>query len=163
MAAVSHHCDGVDGPHARRLKLSSPIGEMLDHGVDSWSLGIIFLTLNQISDFKKQFTGVMYLPWSYDVAMLALFVYYLILGLFPDLVHFLHEPEIFFYIEWILIAIVSSQILSSLFQGLMRMYKSYKQTYNHYSRISNGIISISHLMPLHIPLLVPMDNPSNLA
>ena len=29
--------DGIDGKQARRTKTSSPLGELFDHGLDSWA------------------------------------------------------------------------------------------------------------------------------
>ncbi|KAF7459272.1 cdp-alcohol phosphatidyltransferase superfamily protein [Cryptosporidium felis] len=36
--------DAVDGKHARRLKLSSPLGQLLDHGLDSYTT-VFFVTI----------------------------------------------------------------------------------------------------------------------
>ena len=36
--------DALDGKHARALGLSSPIGQLLDHGLDSFSASIFTMT-----------------------------------------------------------------------------------------------------------------------
>jgi ethanolaminephosphotransferase len=36
--------DALDGKHARRLKLSSPIGQLIDHGLDSFTASIFTMT-----------------------------------------------------------------------------------------------------------------------
>lgn len=85
--------DGIDGKQARRTKTSSPLGELFDHGVDSYSAAMIpifffamfgtrtippyrmyFVMWNvflnfYLTHFEKYNTGVLYLPWAYDVTM----------------------------------------------------------------------------------------------
>jgi ethanolaminephosphotransferase len=92
---VSYTLDGIDGKQARRLKLSGPLGELFDHGLDSYSTFFIPACLYSIfgrldasvppirmyyiiwtlffsfylSHFEKYNTGVLYLPWGYDLGM----------------------------------------------------------------------------------------------
>jgi len=103
---LSHTLDGIDGKQARRTGSSTPLGELFDHGLDSWAT--IFITgsvysifgrnedLYSISVFRmycvlwnvyfcfltshweKYNTGVLYLPWGYDFSMVGGFVLYLI-------------------------------------------------------------------------------------
>lgn len=89
--------DGIDGKHARRTKSSSPLGELFDHGLDSWAtvffpvsiysifgrgesgvnvfrlylilLGLMFCFL--ISHWEKYNTGVLFLPWGYDLSQIV--------------------------------------------------------------------------------------------
>lgn len=87
------HIDGIDGKQARRTGTSGPLGELFDHGVDSYSAALIpiymfsifgthattpirmhFITWNIflnffLTHFEKYNTGVMYLPWAYDFTM----------------------------------------------------------------------------------------------
>lgn len=37
--------DGIDGKQARRLGMSGPLGELFDHGLDSWTSFFIPVTL----------------------------------------------------------------------------------------------------------------------
>ena len=106
---LSHTLDGIDGKQARRTGTSSPLGELFDHGCDSWST--IFITgtfysvfgrnldgysisefrmylilwsvffVFHVSHWEKYNTGVMFLPWSYDVAMVGGTVLYFVTGL----------------------------------------------------------------------------------
>ena len=103
---LAHTLDGIDGKQARRTGTSTPLGELFDHGLDSWST--IFITgaiysmfgRNQdhlsispfrmfclfwnvyvcflISHWEKYNTGVLYLPWGYDFSMITSFLMYLI-------------------------------------------------------------------------------------
>lgn len=96
---LAHTLDGIDGKQARRTKATGPLGELMDHGVDSWtalfvpmyiyslfgsadfSFGphrmllifwAVFLTF-YVTHWEKYITGVLYLPWSYDVSQIFLF------------------------------------------------------------------------------------------
>jgi hypothetical protein len=86
--------DGIDGKQARRIGLSGPLGELFDHGLDSYSASLIPLCLYSVfgrgeqysvepmrfyyvelcilfnfhvSHWEKYNTGVLYLPWGYDL------------------------------------------------------------------------------------------------
>lgn len=101
---LAHTLDGIDGKHARRTRSSGPLGELMDHGLDSWTalfipfciysifgradysesplrmlfvFWTIFLTF-YLSHWEKYNTGILYLPWSYDASQVALFVLYMI-------------------------------------------------------------------------------------
>ncbi|CRL01603.1 CLUMA_CG014202, isoform A [Clunio marinus] len=90
---VAYTLDGIDGKQARRTGTSTPLGELFDHGLDSYSSLFImiyifslfgthdfpvirmqFMTfcvyLNfYLSHFEKYNTGVMFLPYAYDFVM----------------------------------------------------------------------------------------------
>lgn len=96
---LAHTLDGIDGKQARRTGTSGPLGELFDHGLDSWSTvfiaGSVYSTFGRngdgysvpvmhmylilwnvflsfhISHWEKYLTGVMYLPWGYDMAMVG--------------------------------------------------------------------------------------------
>lgn len=101
---LAHTLDGIDGKQARRTKASGPTGELMDHGLDSWTalfvpfciysmfgrtdysyspfrvlfiFWAVFVTF-YLSHWEKYNTGVLYLPWSYDSSQLLLFVLYLL-------------------------------------------------------------------------------------
>jgi len=96
---LSHHLDGMDGKQARRTGSSSPLGELFDHGLDSWATlflpvaifsifgrtepdglsvlrmyGIMWLIMSAfiISHWEKYNTGVLVLPWSYDLSQVGM-------------------------------------------------------------------------------------------
>ena len=101
---MAHTLDGIDGKQARRTGSSGPLGELFDHGVDSWTAMLVpfciysifgrsdysfgpmrvlfifwtvFLTF-YLSHWEKYNTGVLYLPWSYDITQITLFICYLL-------------------------------------------------------------------------------------
>lgn len=83
----------MDGKQARRTGTSGPLGELFDHGLDSYSAALIpiyifslfgtvdlppirmfFVIWNVFLNFylthvEKYNTGVMFLPWGYDFTM----------------------------------------------------------------------------------------------
>ena len=104
MHFLAHTLDGIDGKQARRTGSSGPLGELFDHGLDSWTslftpfciysifgradysfppirvqlvFWSVFLTF-YLSHWEKYNTGILYLPWIYDITQVALFVLYLI-------------------------------------------------------------------------------------
>jgi len=101
-----HTLDGIDGKQARRTGTSTPLGELFDHGLDSWSTifitGAIYSMFGRnddglslplfrmfclfwnvyvcflVSHWEKYNTGVLYLPWGYDFSMITSFLMYII-------------------------------------------------------------------------------------
>lgn len=87
--------DGIDGKQARRIGLAGPLGELFDHGLDSYTAVLIPACLYSVfgrtdssispirmyyimwmiffnfyvSHWEKYNTGVLYLPWGYDFGM----------------------------------------------------------------------------------------------
>ncbi|XP_063363203.1 ethanolaminephosphotransferase 1 [Cydia amplana] len=92
---VAYTLDGIDGKQARRTGTSGPLGELFDHGLDSYSavfipaclysifgrdelspLRMFFVIWNIFINFylthwEKYNTGVMFLPWGYDFTMIG--------------------------------------------------------------------------------------------
>jgi len=103
---LSHTLDGIDGKQARRTGSSTPLGELFDHGLDSWATifitGAIYSVFGRnedgfsisvfrmfcihwnvyicflVSHWEKYNTGVLYLPWGYDFSMVGSFLLYLV-------------------------------------------------------------------------------------
>jgi len=94
---VAYTLDGIDGKQARRTGTSGPLGELFDHGLDSWTAVLIptclysvfgrsplsvtpiryywicwnvFITF-YITHWEKYNTGVLFLPWGYDFSMIS--------------------------------------------------------------------------------------------
>ncbi|XP_055298290.1 ethanolaminephosphotransferase 1 isoform X2 [Sitodiplosis mosellana] len=103
---VAYTLDGIDGKQARRTGTSGPLGELFDHGVDSYSAALIpiymfsifgtdqisplrmhFIIWNvflnfYLTHFEKYNTGVLYLPWAYDFTMWGVTIVLMITGIF---------------------------------------------------------------------------------
>lgn len=89
--------DGVDGKQARRTNSSTPLGELFDHGLDSWACIYFVVTVYSIfgrgdtgvsvlvlylllwvvlfsfilSHWEKYNTGILFLPWGYDLSQVV--------------------------------------------------------------------------------------------
>lgn len=89
--------DGVDGKQARRTNSSTPLGELFDHGLDSWACIFFVATVYSIfgrgesgvgvktlyyilwvvlfsfilSHWEKYNTGILFLPWGYDISQVV--------------------------------------------------------------------------------------------
>ena len=87
----------MDGKQARRTNSSTPLGELFDHGLDSWACiffvttvysifgrgetGVSVATLYYIlwvvlfsfilSHWEKYNTGILFLPWGYDASQVV--------------------------------------------------------------------------------------------
>lgn len=94
----AHTLDGIDGKHARKTGSSGPLGELFDHGLDSWATLFMPLCLYSVfgredfscntmrfflilcnvhfcfilSHWEKYNTGILYLPWGYDLSQMVL-------------------------------------------------------------------------------------------
>ncbi|XP_028167672.1 ethanolaminephosphotransferase 1-like [Ostrinia furnacalis] len=106
---LAYNLDGIDGKQARRLGVSGPLGELFDHGIDSYVVFfipyglmavfgrdheftlptlrglclVISVCLNfYVSHWEKYSTGTLYLPWGYDLSMWASSMLYLAPGIY---------------------------------------------------------------------------------
>ena len=96
-ASVCCIADGIDGKQARRTGTSGPLGELFDHGLDSWATffmpvgmyslfgrgdyGVGPVTVYWVligvmltfvaSHWEKYNTGVLFLPWGYDASQMV--------------------------------------------------------------------------------------------
>lgn len=101
---LAHTLDGTDGKQARRTKTSGPLGELFDHGLDSWAtlfmpIGIFsvfgrgdhsvdvmhmsFIMLSVqvtfiMSHWEKYNTGILFLPWGYDPSQIGMAAMYFV-------------------------------------------------------------------------------------
>ncbi|KAJ8710837.1 hypothetical protein PYW08_009352 [Mythimna loreyi] len=109
MIFLAYNLDGLDGKQARRIGVSGPLGELFDHGLDSYIvflipyslisifgrdpvfsvtclrglLIIISVVMNfYVSHCEKYNTGTLYLPWSYDLSMWVCPILFLVAGVY---------------------------------------------------------------------------------
>uniref|UniRef100_A0A672UTH3 Ethanolaminephosphotransferase 1 n=1 Tax=Strigops habroptila TaxID=2489341 RepID=A0A672UTH3_STRHB len=101
---IAYTLDGVDGKQARRTNSSTPLGELFDHGLDSWacvyfvvtvystfgrgstgvSVFVLYLLLWVVlfsfilSHWEKYNTGILFLPWGYDVSQVTISIVYIV-------------------------------------------------------------------------------------
>uniref|UniRef100_A0A8C0D6H4 Ethanolaminephosphotransferase 1 n=1 Tax=Balaenoptera musculus TaxID=9771 RepID=A0A8C0D6H4_BALMU len=116
---VAYTLDGVDGKQARRTNSSTPLGELFDHGLDSWSCVYFVVTVYSIfgrgssgvsvfvlylllwvvlfsfilSHWEKYNTGILFLPWGYDVSQVTISFVYIVTAIVG--VEAWYEPFLF--------------------------------------------------------------------
>jgi len=146
---VAYTLDGIDGKQARRTGTSSPLGELFDHGLDSYSTTIIhiymfslfgrehlppihmfFIIINGtinffVTHFEKYNTGVMYLPIAYDYVMCSISLVLALTSLIGPWIwirtYFGIRPRVFFEI-----ILFTSGPITSHWVSLYNIYLSYK-------------------------------------
>ncbi|CAH4037838.1 ethanolaminephosphotransferase 1 [Pieris brassicae] len=147
---VAYTLDGIDGKQARRTGTSGPLGELFDHGLDSYSAVLIptclysifgrdelsplrffFVIWNIFINFylthwEKYNTGVMFLPWGYDFTMIGSCILLLVTSVIgPQAWHVGLPggltPGIIFEVTLYLSAMLTSQTVI-----LWNIYKSYR-------------------------------------
>ncbi|XP_012583065.1 PREDICTED: ethanolaminephosphotransferase 1 isoform X2 [Condylura cristata] len=116
---TAYTLDGVDGKQARRTNSSTPLGELFDHGLDSWSCVFFVVTVYSIfgrgpsgvsvfvlyillwvvlfsfilSHWEKYNTGVLFLPWGYDISQVTISFVYIVTAIVG--VEAWYEPFLF--------------------------------------------------------------------
>lgn len=154
---LAYMLDGMDGKQARRTGSSTPLGELFDHGCDSWSAILVPLGLMSalgrgsewggsphvavvpcittvagfyMCHWEKYITGCLYIPWIYDIMQLGCGAAYIATGVFGvQLWHFYLFPGWTFCMgmRWIL-------MLGFVFSIPMTLYNIYQ--YHHQKSIS---------------------------
>ncbi|XP_068625149.1 ethanolaminephosphotransferase 1-like [Battus philenor] len=157
---LAYNLDGIDGKQARRLGVSGPLGEMFDHGLDSYIVFLIPFSLFSIfgrdefsvplfrgylilasvilnfyvTHCEKYITRVLYLPWGYDVAMWAAVILFLVAGVFgPGCFKTFVFGEVTFA-QALELAIHATGLFTTLPVSIYNVYLSYRnRTGNSYS------------------------------
>ncbi|KAG7455264.1 hypothetical protein MATL_G00254750 [Megalops atlanticus] len=146
--------DSIDGKHARRTLSSSPLGELFDHGLDSWATSLFTLSLFSVfgisaetavsaytlygvlcvvlltftvSHWEKYNTGILFLPWGYDISQVTLTAVYLLTAVVG--VEAWHKPLPFgYFVTDILIAmVIGCSAFLSLPQTLYNIYLAHQR------------------------------------
>uniref|UniRef100_A0A8C5Q7E0 Ethanolaminephosphotransferase 1 n=1 Tax=Leptobrachium leishanense TaxID=445787 RepID=A0A8C5Q7E0_9ANUR len=152
---LAYALDSIDGKHARRTQSSSPLGELFDHGLDSWTASIFPLSIFSIfgcgsrdselsvktmyavtcivlftfmlSHWEKYNTGVLFLPWTYDISQVSMTVVYILTAAVG--VDGFEKPFLFnFHMNHILISfVVGCSLFISIPQTMNNIFQGYKQ------------------------------------
>ncbi|XP_076236084.1 ethanolaminephosphotransferase 1 [Calliopsis andreniformis] len=101
---MAYTLDGIDGKQARRTQTSGPLGELFDHGLDSWTTMLITVCMFSVfgrtdhsvsplrmyfilwsvfinfylTHWEKYNTGILFLPWGYDLSMVGTIIVFII-------------------------------------------------------------------------------------
>ncbi|KAH7973986.1 hypothetical protein HPB49_008269 [Dermacentor silvarum] len=150
---LAHTLDGIDGKHARRTGSSGPLGELFDHGLDSWATLFMPVCLYSVfgraemscntwrfllvlcnihfcfilSHWEKYNTGILYLPWGYDISQMPS-VWEAVRPLLSGVVLFVlalswavaspndvlsHQPRLFYFLLGTLFSNISCRLIIS--------------------------------------------------
>ncbi|KAJ2940880.1 hypothetical protein O0L34_g10140 [Tuta absoluta] len=149
---LAYTLDGIDGKQARRTQTSGPLGELFDHGLDSYSVFFIPACLYSIfgrldfsippirmyyvmwnillnfylSHWEKYNTGVLFLPWGYDFSMWASTFIFMLTGWKGTAFYKRYvfgSYTVANVFEWV---IYGTGVFTNLPVSLYNVYKSYK-------------------------------------
>ncbi|XP_026750503.2 ethanolaminephosphotransferase 1-like [Galleria mellonella] len=149
---LAYTLDGIDGKQARRTQTSGPLGELFDHGLDSYSVFFIPACLYSIfgrldysiapirmyyvmwnllfnfyiSHWEKYNTGVLFLPWGYDFSMWASTLFFLWTGIKGTGFYKRHVFGSYTLANMFEILIYATGVFTNLPVALYNIYKSYK-------------------------------------
>ncbi|KAK9869249.1 hypothetical protein WA026_002999 [Henosepilachna vigintioctopunctata] len=163
---LAYTLDGIDGKQARKTGTSGPLGELFDHGLDSYSAGFIPIAMYSIfgrdnpysmdvyrfffmmwnivtnfytSHFEKYNTGVLFLPWAYDFSMWGTIIVFAMTGIFgPELWQFKLDNGIKTSTVFELL-LYGSAIVSNVPVVTYNIYKSYRDKTGYMRPLSEAI------------------------
>ncbi|XP_043918789.1 ethanolaminephosphotransferase 1 [Protopterus annectens] len=163
---TAYTLDGVDGKQARRTNSSTPLGELFDHGLDSWACiffvvtvysifgrgetGVSVLTLYFIlwvvlfsfilSHWEKYNTGILFLPWGYDISQVTISLVYIVTAIVG--VEAWHVPILFsfMYRDLFTIMILGFAFTATLPMSLYNVFKAYKSSTLKHSSFYESVL-----------------------
>uniref|UniRef100_A0A8C5CGX3 Ethanolaminephosphotransferase 1 n=1 Tax=Gadus morhua TaxID=8049 RepID=A0A8C5CGX3_GADMO len=169
---LAYTLDGVDGKQARRTNSSTPLGELFDHGLDSWACiffvttvysifgrgetGVSVATLYYIlwvvlfsfilSHWEKYNTGILFLPWGYDASQVTISIVYIVTAVVG--VETWYKPILwhFHYRDMFSIMIVACSFTVTLPMSLYNVLKAHR----------NNTLKHSNLYEAFLPFLSPV-------
>ncbi|KAK4885714.1 hypothetical protein RN001_001985 [Aquatica leii] len=151
---IAYTLDGIDGKQARRTGSSSPLGELFDHGIDSYTASLIpiavysvfgrgtafsinsvhfyFLLWNVLVNFhlchwEKYNTGVLFLPWGYDITMCCTVLTFILSGIWGNELWQFVLPGDITIGKMLEVLIYGTALFSNLPTVLWNVYLSYKE------------------------------------
>ncbi|KAI4894368.1 hypothetical protein NFI96_022187, partial [Prochilodus magdalenae] len=171
---LAYTLDGVDGKQARRTNSSTPLGELFDHGLDSWACvffvcsmysvfgrgesGVTVLTLYYLlwvvlfsfilSHWEKYNTGILFLPWGYDLSQVTISIVYIITAVvgvetwYQTVIWNLH------YRDFFVVMILGCLFAVTLPMSLYNVLKAYRNNTLKHSSMYEA------LLPFFSPILL---------
>ncbi|XP_028927594.1 ethanolaminephosphotransferase 1 isoform X1 [Ornithorhynchus anatinus] len=158
---TAYTLDGVDGKQARRTNSSTPLGELFDHGLDSWACVYFVVTVYSIfgrgrtgvsvfvlylllwvvlfsfilSHWEKYNTGILFLPWGYDMSQVTISIVYIVTAVVG--VEAWYEPFLFnfLYRDLFTTMIIGCAVTVTLPMSLYNFCKAYRNKTLKYSSV----------------------------
>ncbi|XP_026332768.1 ethanolaminephosphotransferase 1-like [Hyposmocoma kahamanoa] len=145
---LAYNLDGVDGKQARKIGVSGPLGELFDHGLDSYIvflipfslisvfgrdeyslsifrgyLVVMSIVLNfYVSHCEKYTTGTLYLPWGYDLSMWVATLLFLVGGIKGPSVYKYHVLPGITFVQVLEVAIHGTGLFTTLPVAIYNVY-----------------------------------------
>ncbi|KAL3286342.1 hypothetical protein HHI36_000850 [Cryptolaemus montrouzieri] len=170
--------DGIDGKQARKTSTSGPLGELFDHGLDSYSVSLVpiamfsifgrnenyyslnvyrlFLMMCNIvgnffsPHFEKYNTGLLFLPWGYDFSMWGTIIVFGISGIYgPEIWHFKWENGFSTPVAFELL-LYGSALVSNVPVIALNIYKSYRDKTGYMRPFSEAVRPLIPVITLFI-------------
>ncbi|XP_068136068.1 ethanolaminephosphotransferase 1 isoform X2 [Hyperolius riggenbachi] len=184
---TAYTLDGVDGKQARRTNSSTPLGELFDHGLDSWACIFFVVTVYSIfgrgetgvsvlvlynllwvvlfsfilSHWEKYNTGILFLPWGYDLSQVTISMVYLVTAVVG--VETWYKPVFFsiLYRDLFTTMIVGCAITVTLPMSLINVFKAYRNSsLKHDSMYESMLPLISPVLLFILSTLWVFTSPS---
>ncbi|XP_061109673.1 ethanolaminephosphotransferase 1-like isoform X2 [Conger conger] len=182
--------DSIDGKHARRTMSSSPLGELFDHGLDSWATSLFSLSLFSVfgivegsgissytfycalcivlltfilSHWEKYNTGVLFLPWGYDISQVTLIVVYLLTAISG--IEVWYKPFFFgyFFTDVLIAMVIGCSAFLSIPQTLYNIYLAHRRGTLLRNSLYEGLLPLLSPSLLFILLTIwVMTSPSDI-
>ncbi|CAN0217369.1 ethanolaminephosphotransferase 1 [Lethenteron reissneri] len=152
LSFLAYTLDGIDGKQARRTGSSTPLGELFDHGLDSWAClffgstvysifgrgqtGVSLATMHMLlwvvlfsfilSHWEKYNTGVLFLPWGYDISQVTISIVYIVTAVVGVEAWHQDLPFGLLYRDLFLFMLLGGAFLVTLPQSLFNLHKAHK-------------------------------------
>ncbi|KAG5846406.1 hypothetical protein ANANG_G00114640 [Anguilla anguilla] len=186
---LAYTLDGVDGKQARRTNSSTPLGELFDHGLDSWACiffvatvysifgrgvtGVNVTTLYYIlwvvlfsfilSHWEKYNTGILFLPWGYDVSQVTISIVYIITAVVGVETWYIPVFWNFHYRDLFTIMILGCSFAVTLPMSLRNVFKAYRSnTLKHSSLYESFLPFLSPVLLFLLSTLWVLLSPNGI-
>ncbi|XP_018430337.1 PREDICTED: ethanolaminephosphotransferase 1 [Nanorana parkeri] len=165
---TAYTLDGVDGKQARRTNSSTPLGELFDHGLDSWACIYFVVTVYSIfgrgvtgvsvlvlylllwvvlfsfilSHWEKYNTGILFLPWGYDLSQVTISMVYLVTAVVG--VEAWYKPVFFsiLYRDLFTTMIVGCAVTITLPMSLYNVFRGYRNSTLKHTTLYESMLPI---------------------
>ncbi|XP_050356178.1 ethanolaminephosphotransferase 1-like isoform X1 [Nymphalis io] len=177
---IAYNLDGMDGKQARRLGLSGPLGELFDHGLDSYIVFLIpyclisvfgrdqysttvfraylivmSIVLNfYVSHWEKYNTGTLYLPWGYDLSMWASSLLFLLAGIKGPAVYKVILFGNVKFVDALEMTIHATGLFTTLPVAIYNVYLSYKNKTGHMYSLPESLRPIWGMLIMTVTMTV---------